>query len=128
MIRSRRFCRNTINKYTRRIVSLFEWGVEMELALETTHRALKAIKFLPEGYLGTFDNPEREHVPDDVVDRTLPFMPPMLRAMVQIQRMTGMRPSEVFNMTVGCIDKTRVPGLWHYTPKSHKTERYVGKK
>jgi integrase len=48
--------------------------------------------------------------------------------MIQIQWLTGLRPSEVFNMTVGCIDKTRKPGLWHYTPKHHKTEEHVGKK
>jgi integrase len=128
MIESQRFCRNVINRHTGRIVSIFEWGVSEELVLETTHRALKTVKFLPKGYPGTFDNPERENVPDDIVRRTLPFMPPILRAMIQIQWLTGMRPSEVFNMRVGDIDKTRKPGLWHYTPRHHKTEEHIGKK
>ena len=35
MIQSQRFCRNTINVYTRRIVSIFGWGVSEELAPET---------------------------------------------------------------------------------------------
>ena len=63
MIQSQRFCRNTINKYTKKIISFFTWGVEEELVQETTMRALKAVKSLPEGYPGTFDNPEREDVP-----------------------------------------------------------------
>jgi len=128
MIQSQRFCRNTINKYIKWIVSIFTWGVEEELVQETTMRALKIVKSLPKGYPGTFDNPERENVPYEVVLRTLPFMPPTLRAMVVLQWLTGMRPSEVFNMRVGDIDRTRENGLWYYVPDGHKTERYIGKK
>jgi integrase len=128
MIQSRRFCRKMVNKYANLIISIFGWGVESELVAETTWRALKAVKSLPEGYPGTFDNEERQPVPDDVIRRTLPFMPPTLRAMVQVQYLTGSRPSEIFNMRVGEIDTTRGNGLWYYTPKSHKTKKYIGKK
>jgi integrase len=48
--------------------------------------------------------------------------------MIIVQRLTGCRPSEVFNMRVGEIDRTRGNGLWYYTPKSHKTKKYIGKK
>jgi integrase len=48
--------------------------------------------------------------------------------MVQIQWLTGMRPSELCRMTVEDIEKTRVPGLWHYVLKSHKTEEVIGEK
>ena len=128
MIRSRRFCRRIVNRYTHRLVSIFAWGVENELVKETTWRALKSVKSLPEGYPGTFDNEEREPVPDDVIRRTLPFMPPTLRAMVIVQRLTGCRPSEIFNMRVGAIDRTRGNGLWYYMLKSHKTKKYIGEK
>ena len=43
MVKSRRFCRNTLNRHTRRIISIFEWGVENELVQETTWNALKAV-------------------------------------------------------------------------------------
>ena len=106
---------------------MFAWGVENDLVAETTWRALKAVKSLPQGAPNTFDNEERQPVPDDVVLRTLPFMPPMLRAMVQLQRILGMRPNEIFKMRVGDIDTTRGNGLWYYTPGSYKTSSYVGK-
>ena len=128
MIQSQRFCRNTINVYTRRIVSIFGWGVSEELALETTWRALKSVQPLKKGYPGTYDNPEREEVPDYVIIQTLPFMPKTLATMVQVQRLTGMRPSEICKMRVGDIDQTRDPELWYYVPESHKTEEHVGKK
>jgi integrase len=127
MIQSRRFCRRVVNRYTHRVVSIFAWGVENDLVPETTWRALKAVKSLRKGDEGTVDNEERQPVPDDVVRRTLPFMPPTLRAMVQLQRILGMRPSEIAKMRVGDIDTTRGNGLWYYVPGSCKTARYVGK-
>jgi integrase len=128
MVKSRRFCRNTINKYVRRIVSLFEWGVGNDHVQASTWHALKAVKSLTKKTPGTFDNPKREHVPEDVVDRTLPFMPPTVAAMVQLQRMLAMRCNEIFNMRVGDIDTslTRDPELWYYRPGSYKTAEYVG--
>ena len=128
MIKSCRFCRRIVNRYTHRVISIFAWGVENDLVPETTWRALKAVKSLRKGEEGTFDNPPRQEVSDDVVKRTLPFMPPTLRAMVVVQRLTGMRPSEVFNMRVGEINRTQENGLWYYIPKSHKTEHYIGNK
>ena len=127
MIQSLRYCRKIVNRYTFRIVSIFRWGVENDLVQETTWRALKAVKSLPEGHPGTFDNDERQPVPDDVVRRTLPFMPQTLRAMVQLQRILGMRPNEIFKMRVGDIDTARGNGLWYYVPGSYKTARFVGK-
>ena len=111
MVRSRRFCRNILNRHIRRITAIFGWGVEEELVPETTWRALKAVKPLPEGYPGTFDHKERGDVPFDDIKRTLQFMPPTLRAMVQIQFLLGLRPREVFDMRVGDIDMARENGL-----------------
>ena len=128
MMKSGRFCRNIVNRYTKNIISIFAWGVENELVQETTWRALKVVKSLRKGEQGTFDNPPRQEISDEVVKRTLPFMPPTLRAMVKVQRLTGMRPSEVFNMKVGEIVKDADPELWHYVRKTHKTERFIGKK
>ena len=127
MIKSRRFCRRIVNRYTHRIVSIFAWGVEQDIVLETSWRALHSVKALRKGEEGTFDNPPREEISDEVVKRTLPFLPPMLRAMVIVQRLTGMRPSEVFNMRVGEIIKDTAAELWHYKRTSHKTERFTGK-
>ena len=126
MIKSRRFCRRTINDYTFRIISIFAWGVRNDLVHESTVRALRVVKSLRKGEEGTFDNEKRQPIPDDVVIRTLPFMPPTLRAMVQLQRILGMRPSEIFKMRVGNIDTTRGNGLWYYTPGSYKTEAKTG--
>jgi len=123
LIRSRRFCRKTINDRIRRIVKIFTWGVEEEYVSAGVALALKAVKPLQEDHAGTFDHEDREPVPDHVVLRTLLFLPPTVAAMVQIQRLTGMRPSEVCNMRVGEIDKTTDSEIWYYRPPTHKTKK-----
>jgi integrase len=128
MVRAGTLCRSQINKHIGRIARIFTWGVEEEVVPSNIVHALQAVKDLRKGEQGTYDNPPREEVPDDVVKRTLPFMSPTVAAMVKLQRLTGMRPSEIYRMTVGSIDKTRDPELWHYTPEHHKTERFIGEK
>jgi integrase len=123
-----RFCRGTVNDYVCRIVRVFEWGVEEGLVKSDTWAVLKAVKPLPEGYAGTFAHEGREDVPDDVIRRTLPFMTPTIQAIVKLQRLTGCRPSEIFNMRVGHIDQTTSPDLWLYRLPSHKTEKKTKRK
>jgi len=128
MIKTGTLCRRMVNDYTGRIVRIFAWGVEEEYVQPNIVTALREVKTLRKGEQGTFDNPPREEVLDDVVAATLPFLSPTVRAMVQVQRLTGMRPSEVYRMTVGDIDQTRDSELWYYVPESHKTERFIGQK
>ena len=127
MVKAGTLCRKTINNYIGKIRRMFAWGIEEEVASAGISHALKAVKDLRQGEEGTFDHPEREAVPEWVIAATLPFMPPTVAAIVQIQWLTGMRPSEVLNMRVGDIDQSQDNGLWYYSPK-HKTEEYIGKK
>ena len=128
MIKTGTLCRGMVNDYTCRIVRIFSWGVEEELVKSDIVTALREVKSLRKGEPGTFDNPPRGEVSDNVVAATLPFLSPTVRAMVILQRLTGMRPSEIYRMTVGDIDRTRDMELWYYIPGKHKTEEYIGKK
>ena len=109
------------------IRAMLKWGVLRKLVPHQVYVEAKFVPPLKQGKTRAYENPEREPVPDSVVQRTLPFMSPTVRAMVQVQRLTGMRPSEVCKMTVGAIDRSRGNGLWYYSPK-HKTEAHIGKK
>jgi len=128
MVEAGTLCRSQINKHIGRIIRIFAWGVEEEIVAPNVVAALRAVKNLQRGEQGTFDNPPRQEVSDEVVKWTLPFMPPTVVAMVQLQRITGMRPSEIYRVTVGDIDQTRAPELWYYTPPNHKTKRFIGEK
>jgi len=115
MVKAGTLCRRMINRYVGKIRRIFVWGVGEEIVMSTVSDALKAVKDLRMGEVGTYDHPAREAVPEDVIRRTLPFLSPTLAAMVQVQWLTGMRPSEVFNMCVGDIDRSRSNGLWYYS-------------
>jgi integrase len=127
MVKAGTLCRRMINRYVGKIRRIFTWGVGEEIVKSTVSDALKAVKDLRKGEEGTRDNPAREAVPERVIAATLPFLPPVVAAMVVVQYLTGMRPSEVFNMRVGDIDQSRDTGLWYYSPK-HKTEEHIGEK
>jgi len=127
MIHSKRICRKQINDYKNRIIRMFRWGTEEEIVKNpNVPIALRAVENLKKGKGGSFDHPGTKAVSDDVIKRTLPGLPLVVRAMVLIQRLTGMRPNEVFNMRVGDIDQSRGNGLWYYEPGAYKTRQYVG--
>jgi integrase len=130
MIKAGSLCRGTINMYVNIVRRIFSWGVEEETVSATVIHSIspKIVKPLRKGAPGTFDHPEREAVSNDIIAATLLFLPPTVAAMVQVQWLTGMRPSEVFNMRVGEITRCQKNGLWYKTPSSHKTEEHIRKK
>lgn len=50
----------------------------------------------------------------------MPFVPPQIAAMIQLQRLTGMRPGEVVMMRACDIDMTE--DVWIYQPRQHKNQ------
>jgi integrase len=115
-------CRNEVNKRTRRIVRLFAWGVEEGLVPAAVHWGLKAVKGIKKGRGGVRESEPIRPVPDKVVDATLPYLPPQVRAMVEVQRLTAMRPQEICQLRT--IDIDRSGGIWTYFPHRHKTEHH----
>lgn len=91
-------CRNEVNKRTRRLTRLFGWGGEEGLVPAPVHWAPKAAKGIRRGRGGVQESEPVLPVPDDAVDAILPYLSPQVRAMDQLQRLTGMRPREVCRM------------------------------
>jgi integrase len=117
------WCRAEVNRATRLIVQFFKWGVNEELIPEATWQALKAV---PELRKGRSEAPEREPVgpvPEDCVAKVLRFLSPTVRAMVELQAATGMRPAEVVRMRA--CDLVMSGPVWEYRPR-HKLE-HLGK-
>ena len=54
--------------------------------------------------------------------RELPQVSRQIRAMIELQTLTGMRPGEVCIMRACDVDMSGM--LWLYTPESHKTEHH----
>ena len=59
-------------------------------------------------------------MPDEHVAAVLPKVNSVVRAMIQVQELAGMRPQDVRNMRTCDIDMTG--DVWVYKPWTHKTE------
>jgi hypothetical protein len=88
-------CRTEVNKRTRRLVRMFAWGVEEGLVPPSVHWGLKAVKGLKKDRCGVRESQKVKPVPDAFVDAIKPLVPPQIWAMIELQRLTGMRPQEV---------------------------------
>ena len=57
---------------------------------------------------------------DEDIQRTLPYLPPVVSAMVQLQRRTGARPEEICSLAPAHVDRSGE--VWIYRPPSHKNQ------
>jgi len=118
-----RLSRSTINKNIALIRQLFRWAVAQQIIPSTVLHALQAVPGLRRGRSAARETSPVLPVPDSVVDATLPHLPPAVRVMVQVARLTGMRPAEICIMRPCDIDMSG-GGDWVYAPSFHKTEHH----
>ena len=128
MVESKTMNRDVINAKKNLIIQMFQWGTVREIVTDRTLVPfLREVKSLPKGYPGTYEGEgSDEDVPLEVILRWLPFATPTIAAMVQIQGYLGVRPQNIYTMTVGEIDTGRGNGLWYFVPLDHKTIDYIG--
>ncbi|WP_422931415.1 tyrosine-type recombinase/integrase [Singulisphaera sp. PoT] len=111
--------RSTINARIQRIQRMFRWAAGEELIPADVHHGLKAVEGLRRGRDGAREAPAVKPVPDEHVAAVLPHVTAPIRAMIQLQDLTGMRPGEVMTMR-GC-EIEQGEGVWIYRPGRHKT-------
>jgi len=117
--------RQGVNRRINQVRRIFKWGAGEELIPSVVSEALRNLSPLRRGHTAAPEWQRKDLVPDHQVEATLPFLNPQVRAMVQLARLTGMRPSEVCRMRTADVDRTD-PECWFYLPAKHKTA-LVGK-
>ena len=111
--------RGTVNKWVNRLRHLFKWGTSLELVPVSVSEALRTIPALAAGRSAARETDPVKPVPDEHVDPILPFLRPQTRAVVELLRVTGMRPGEAVQMRPADLDRSGP--VWHYRPEQHKT-------
>ena len=119
------YARLTVNRYVCIIKQMFRHGAKYQWVDAQVNYALFAVDNLKAGRTKAWEREDVEPVDDETVDRTLPFLPPIIRDMVRVQRLIGGRPQDVRNMRSCDIDQSG--DIWVYRPHTHKTEHH-GKK
>jgi integrase len=110
--------RGVINRRINRVRRFFKWAVSEELVPPETLAGLQTVAGLRFGRSEARETEPVKPVPDAWVDAVLPNLSPPVAAMVQVQRLSGMRPCEVVLMRPCDIDQTS--DVWIYEPADHK--------
>jgi integrase len=110
-------CISTIKQRLGVIRRMIAWGVENEMLPGDALHKLEAVAPLKAGRDAKAPRKVLP-VPDGDIDAILPYLTATVRTMVELQRLTGMRPGEVCRIATGEIDRTVDP--WLYRPSRHK--------
>lgn len=111
--------RRYVNRQVVRVRTIFKWGVAQGMVAPDTHAALCAVEGLREGQTNAPDHPPVMPVTDEQIEAVLPLLPQVVVDMIQVQRLTGMRPGELCALTASDIDQD--DDVWTYRPTGHKT-------
>lgn len=114
--------RSLINARVNRIKRTWKWAVSEELLPPGAYEALRTVAGLRKGHTTARETAPVRPVADQVVDATLPHLPPVVADMVRFQRLTGCRPGEVCILRPRDVDTSG--DVWEYRPATHKTEHY----
>jgi integrase len=114
----RRWSRRFVNASVGRIKALFKWGVENELVPAAVHQALTTVRGLQEGRSEARETGPVKPVAEALVEPILPLVAPPIRAMIELQLLTGMRPGEVVLLRGLDIDMSGK--VWLYRPGSNQ--------
>jgi len=90
--------RSTINGRVGRIKRMFKWATETELVPPGVFQGLQAIAGLRRGRAAARETEPVRPVPEEHVTAVFPFVSAQVRAMIELQLLTGMRPGEVRHM------------------------------
>lgn len=114
--------RRVVNKQIGRVKRVFAWAVQEELVPPEVHAALLRVSGLKKGRTEAREKPRVQAVDVAIVKATLAKLGPTVRAMVEIQRLSGCRPQEVVCMRGEEIDTAA--SVWEYRPSVYKTEHH----
>lgn len=114
--------RTTVNGFIDRMKRIFRWGVSHELVPSRVYEALRTVPGLRRGRTTAAESDPVRPVPTEYVDAIKPFVSRQVWAMIELQRLTGMRSGEVVIMRGRDLEMKGK--LWRYTPSSHKTAHH----
>lgn len=112
------WCRQYVNRQTNRIRRVFKWGVANELVPVAVLQALKTVEPLRAGRSKAKEAPSVAPVALKWVQATIDYCSPVMAAMIQLQRLTGMRSQSLVAMRPADVDRSRE--VWIYRPRTHK--------
>src|SRR5687768_993951 len=89
------WCRTFINRQCGRLKHVFQWAASQEIIPAAVHQSLLTVKGLRKGKSEAEESEKVRPVDEAHVETAKQFLPPTVKAMVDLQLITGMRSTEV---------------------------------
>jgi integrase len=118
-MREKGWSRGYINRQIGWVKQLFRWGAGEELVSGDQVHALWAVPGVRKGAEGYRETEPIKPVALADVEAILPYLPLVIRTMVQLQLLCGCRPAEICRLKTTDLDMSH-PDLWLYRPQEHK--------
>lgn len=116
------WCRTSINKNISRIRSVFKWGVASEIVPPSILNGLQALRGLLQGRCDAKENPPKRPVPDTDIEAVRERVSSPVKALIDLQLLTGARSGELVGLRAVDIDTSKP--VWSCTLDQHKTSHH----
>lgn len=116
----RPWARRYINAQVQRVRHIFKWAAARELIAASVHQSLCTLEPLRRGRCGAHDNPKVGPVPEHLLDGARQYLSRPVRAVVELQLLTGARPGELLGLRPIDIEMDGDSDVWIARPDSHK--------
>ena len=113
-----------INAQVKRIRRLFKWAASHELVPAGVHQALATVEPLRRGRTSARETEKVGPADMAIVEGAKEYMSRQVRALVDLQLLTGARPGELVSMCVADLDTGGPGGVWVYRPACHKNAHH----
>ena len=110
--------RGVVNHRVNRIKRFIKWATSQQLVPPSVFTGVSTVVGLRRGRTTARETDPITPVEDHHVEATIPYASPQVASMIQLQRLTGMRPCEVVMIRMGEINQSTE--VWIYSPSSHK--------
>ncbi len=114
--------RKVVNARINRVRRIFKWGIEHELVAAGILQALQSMVPLKQGRSQARETSRVTPVSQAHIGAVAARVTRPVKAMIELQLVTGMRPGEVVLVRTCDIDMSGK--TWEYRPESHKTEHH----
>jgi len=118
------WCRDTINAGMSRIRRIFKHAIANELIDGSILQRLQCVAPLLAGRTEAHDNAPRTAVESDQIEAVRKLVSPIVRDLIELQRLTGSRSGELLKLTTSMLNRTG--DIWQAELGDHKT-RHHGK-
>lgn len=116
---------SSVNRGISYVRMLFRWGVSRELVPAEIVTKLDMVESEHSHFTKAKPRKVVEAVSDDIIEKTLQELSPIVADMVRLQRLTGMRPGELCILRPCDLESIEgVEDVLLYRPRKHKTQHH----